>query len=200
MHDVLGHTLSVIILKIDLAARLMADNPDGATQELADVDRIARETLDEVRETLRGYRTRSLKYELELARHTLSIAGIAATVHFDEFKLDAAQEHALSFALREGVTNVVRHAHAKRCNISLTESPGVCRLAIEDDGGSAAAHDCSKGRALGTRSGSGLEAMRERISARGGSVTLHVERGTRLVVELPSADRACARNPASRSA
>jgi two-component system sensor histidine kinase DesK len=75
LHDVLGHTVSVIILKTDLAARLAHQDPDRVVKELADVDRIARETLDEVRQTLRGYRAKSLEHEFELARQTRFVRG-----------------------------------------------------------------------------------------------------------------------------
>lgn len=205
MHDVLGHTLSLIVLKTDLAARLVRQDPGRTAQELADVERIARETLDEVRETLRGYRARSLRHELELARHTLSIAGVEATVEFDEPDLDSAQENALCLALREGITNVVRHADAKHCKISFTESDGFCRLEIEDDG-ARIAPDAEKGPEPlegthdGTRRGSGLQGMRERIVARGGSVTRDVEHGTRLIIELPSTGGTSPSTPASRTA
>ena len=79
MHDVLGHTLSVIILKTDLAARLAHQNLDQAVNEIADANRIARDTLEEVRQTLRGYRARSLEHEFELAKKTLAIAGLTVT-------------------------------------------------------------------------------------------------------------------------
>src|SRR5690242_16110204 len=82
MHDVLGHTLSVIILKADLAARLIHKDPDRAATELAELDRIARDTLGEVRETLRGYRRRDLRREFELAQHSLAAAGIAVAARF----------------------------------------------------------------------------------------------------------------------
>jgi two-component system, NarL family, sensor histidine kinase DesK len=175
MHDVLGHTLSVIILKTDLAARLAHQDPDRAVKELGDVDRIARETLDEVRQTLRGYRAKSLAHELDLARSTLTIAGVSVTTEFEPPPLEPAQENVLCLALREGVTNVVRHARAKHCRLAVIARRGECHLEIEDDGerGSAA------------EEGGGLTGMRERVVASGGSVTHRVDRGTRLIVTLP---------------
>jgi two-component system sensor histidine kinase DesK len=180
MHDVLGHTLSTIILKADLAARVAHHDPDRAVAELSDVDRIARETLDEVRETLQGNRLRSLGRELEIARHTLAIAGVAPTVEADVPRFDAAQENALCLALREGVTNVVRHAQAKSCRIAVTHGEGSCSLTIEDDG----AGDLSRPRAAGP-GGAGLQGMHDRIAARGGTVSREAGRGTRLFITLP---------------
>lgn len=180
MHDVLGHTLSTIVLKIDLAARLAHKYPDRAVAELMDVDRIARDTLDEVRETLQGYRARSIGRELEIARHTLAIADVIATVESDLPRLDAAQENALCLALREGVTNVVRHAKARNCRISVTSHQGSCSLEIEDDG----AGESSDQHSI-ERSGSGLQGMRERIVACGGTVSRESVGGTRLVITLP---------------
>ena len=180
MHDVLGHTLSVIILKTELAMRLAHQDATRTVQELTDVDRIARETLDEVRETLRGYRKRNLNDELELARHTLTIAGVSVTAKFERVQLDQTQENALCLALREGVSNVVRHAGAKHCRLSLTVRDGNCCLEIEDDGerSRGEVHEVGAG-------GSGLQGMRERFAAIGGTVSQRVDRGTRLTVMLP---------------
>jgi two-component system sensor histidine kinase DesK len=176
MHDVLGHTLSVIILKTDLAARLVHQDPDRAVRELEDVDRIARETLDEVRQTLRGYRAKSLEHELEVARSTLTIAGVAVSAEFEAPPLEPAQENVLCLALREGVTNVVRHARAKNCRLTVTARHGECRLEIEDDGERVPSAEDE---------GGGLRGMRERVVASGGSMTHRVDKGTRLTVTLP---------------
>jgi len=182
MHDVLGHTLSVIILKTDLAMRLAHRDPDRVVEELTEVDRIARETLDEVRETLRGYRARSLKHEIELARHTLTIAGIKVTEEFEPVQLDPTQENALCLAIREGVTNIVRHARARHCRLSVAVRDGSCFLEIEDDG----EPDTSAKVATGP-GGAGLQGMRERVAASGGTVTQRMDRGMRLTVALPLA-------------
>lgn len=190
MHDVLGHTLSVIILKTDLAARLAHRDPDRAVKELGEVDRIARETLDEVRQTLRGYRAKSLEHEMELARNTLTIAGIAVTTELAPPPLEPSQENVLCLALREGVTNVVRHARAKRCRLAVTASHGECLLEIEDDGERAPAADVGESEhATQTRGihqeGIGLAGMRERVAESGGSIAQRVDRGTKLTIRLP---------------
>ena len=190
MHDVLGHTLSVIILKTDLAARLAHRDPDRVVKELSEVERIARETLDEVRHTLHGYRAQGLEHELEVARNTLMLAGVTVTTEFEPPPLESAQEHVLCLALREGVTNVVRHARAQRCRLAVTARHGECLLEIEDDGArapladDAAGHRATEGRQLEPE-GAGLRGMRERVAASGGSVTQRVDRGTKLTVKLP---------------
>jgi two-component system sensor histidine kinase DesK len=179
MHDVLGHTLSVIILKTDLATRLAHQNPDRVVAELSDIDRIARETLDEVRQTLRGYRARSLEHEFELAKSTLEIAGLKVTTDFSPPELDPQLENVLCLALREAVTNVVRHARAKSCRLSVVERHGYCQLEIEDNGA------MEETTTEAESDGQGLRGMRERVEASGGTLVQRRERGSRLTIRLP---------------
>ena len=177
LHDVLGHTLSVIVLKAELAKRLIATNPERATAEIEDVESTARTALAEVREAIGGYRTRGLIAEIEAARHTLDTAGVAlqsTAREADAVGLSAAEETVLSLALREAVTNIVRHARAKTCRLRLVSQDGRRRLLIEDDG----EHPLA-------REGNGLRGMRERVEALGGSLSLEREGGTRLLIELP---------------
>jgi two-component system sensor histidine kinase DesK len=177
MHDVLGHTLSVIILKSDLASRLAHKSPDRAVAELAEVDHIARDTLEQVRQTLRGYRAQSLEHEFELAKTTLTIAGLRVTTDFQRPRaLGVPQENILCLALREGVTNIVRHARAGSCRLAVSERSGICQLEIEDDGQRAA---------QGAAQGQGLLGMRERVEESGGTVTQRVDQGTKLTISIP---------------
>ncbi|HEY4213980.1 MAG TPA: histidine kinase [Steroidobacteraceae bacterium] len=178
MHDVLGHTLSLIILKADLSARLAHKDPDRAVKELGEIDRIARATLDEMRQALKGYRAKSLEQEFELARHTLMMAGVGVNTQFQPPRLDPAQENVLCLALREGVTNVVRHARAKHCRLAVGADQRDCLLEIEDDG------EAGESRRAHPEGG-GLAGMRERVAEIGGSITQLVERGTKLIVRLP---------------
>jgi two-component system sensor histidine kinase DesK len=180
LHDVLGHTLSVIVLKAELAGRLLARGEDTsrAVQEIADVERTARSALAEVRETIGGYRARGLPAEMDAARNALTAAG----VHFEVEGLPAAgslrpaEETVLALALREAVTNVVRHAQARTCRLRFTVRNGRHLLAIEDDGQHSALHE-----------GNGLRGMRERVESLGGTFQLEREHGTRLLIELPAA-------------
>ncbi|HEX5284967.1 MAG TPA: sensor histidine kinase [Bryocella sp.] len=181
LHDVLGHTLSVIVLKAELAGRLLDQNGEDAVlrarREMADVESTGRVALAEVREAIGGYRSRGLASEIESARSTLAAAGVALQADATEIRsvrLNAAEETVLALALREAVTNIVRHAHARTCHLRFATQDGVRRLIIEDDGEAAA-----------IREGNGLGGMRERIEALGGRFALEHGQGTRLELHLP---------------
>jgi two-component system sensor histidine kinase DesK len=138
LHDVLGHTLSLIVLKAELAGRLLdldpAANHDRALTEINEVERTARTALAEVREAIGGYRARGLAAEIEAARKTLNTAGVTLHVEaadISDGKLSAAEETVLSLALREAVTNIVRHAHAHTCRLRFTAGHGRRRFIIE---------------------------------------------------------------------
>jgi len=174
LHDVLGHTLSVIILKSELAAKLALQDPQRAQGEMEDVERTAREALSEIRDTIRGYRAQGLPAELERARQTLATAGVEAECHSEEVPLDGARETVLALVVREAVTNVVRHAAARRCRLDVAMEDGHCRLEVADDG-----------RGASGTEGNGLRGMRERVEALGGALVLDGRQGTRLIVTLP---------------
>ena len=185
LHDVLGHTLSVIVLKAELAHRLLnhptASDPSRAATEIADVERIARTALSEVREAIGGYRARGLSAEIEAARRTLDAAGVTLTLDADSTSaasLTPQEETALSLALREAVTNIVRHARATTCHLRFITEDHHRRLVVEDDG-----------KQTILREGNGLRGMRERIESLGGNLSfehgLERDHGTRLLIELP---------------
>jgi two-component system sensor histidine kinase DesK len=179
LHDVLGHTLSVIVLKAELAGRLLAADPVRAAAEIGDVERTARTALAEVREAIGGYRARGLGAEIEAARGTLDAAGvqlIAEGAPAPGAALSAQEETVLALALREAVTNIVRHARATTCRLRFVTEAGHRRLVVEDDGQHTAAPE-----------GNGLRGMRERVEALGGRLSLEREHGTRLLIELPEA-------------
>ena len=179
LHDVLGHTLSVIILKAELAGKLLDRDLQRAKAEIADVEKISREALAEVRHTIRGYRSEGLQVEIERAKSTLETAGVAVEYHSARVGITPAQESVLALALREAVTNVVRHAQAKTCRLQLLQVNGVCRLEIQDDG-----------RGGLHAEGDGLRGMRERIEALGGSLLQDAHAGTKLTITLPLAANA----------
>jgi two-component system, NarL family, sensor histidine kinase DesK len=178
LHDVLGHTLSVITLKSELAGKLMERDPQRARKEVAEVEQISRQALSDVRDAIRGYRSQGLAAELTQAKATLETAGL--TVQCDAattIKLPAVQESVLSLAVREAVTNVVRHAQAHTCRLRLEQQNGSCRLEIHDDG---------RGGAKGE--GNGLRGMRERVEMLGGTLDRDTEAGTKLTITLPLKD------------
>jgi two-component system sensor histidine kinase DesK len=189
LHDVLGHTLSVITLKAELAGRLIASDPARATAEIADVERTARTALAEVREAIGGYRSRGLKAEIASAHRALDLAGVNLIVDSAmdnaadasppgserwDANLSAAEETVLALALREAVTNIVRHARARTCRLRFVTEQGHRRLLVEDDGQHTLA-----------REGNGLRGMRERVESLGGKLSLTRDPGTRLLIELP---------------
>jgi two-component system sensor histidine kinase DesK len=176
LHDILGHTLSLIVLKSELAAKLAPRDATRAAREMRDVEEVSRKALRQVRDAIRGYRA-SLADEVAQSHTLLDAAGIRSTFATDPAAVDRAEEEVLAFALREAVTNVVRHARAKACRVALRTSAGECVLEVEDDGTGGAAPD-----------GSGLRGMRERVAALDGSVvrTRGADGiGTRLEVRIP---------------
>jgi two-component system sensor histidine kinase DesK len=174
LHDVLGHTLSVIILKSELAGKLIDHDPQRAKAEMADVEQTSRAALADVRSTIRGYRSHSLEAELKQAKATLETAGVTVKSESSEVRLTPAQESVVALVVREAVTNVVRHARAHNCHLRLLPVNGNCRIEIQDDG-----------RGGGAVEGNGLRGMRERIEALGGTLERDNSTGTRLSIEFP---------------
>jgi len=184
LHDVLGHTLSVITLKSELAGKLIDRDPERAGKEIREVEQISRQALSDVRDAIRGYRTKGLAAELAQAKVTLETAGL--TVQCDAattMKLPAMQESVLSLAVREAVTNVVRHARASNCRMRIEQHNGSCRLEIADDG-----------QGFATMEGNGLRGMRERVEMLGGTLERHNKSGTMLTITLPLREAAAKQN------
>ena len=137
LHDLLGHSLSVITLKAELAGRMLRDRPgDGAAaaREVAELEQVARTALGEVREAASGYRQPTLDGELAGARMALSAAGISAEVVEARVALDPAVEAVLAWAVREGATNVIRHSGARHCTVRITASLTDAGVEVVDDG------------------------------------------------------------------
>jgi two-component system, NarL family, sensor histidine kinase DesK len=180
LHDVLGHTLSVIVLKSELAGRLFSRNPERAAAEIADVEHIAREALTEVREAIRGYRAEGLAAEVRRAQSVLDAAGVTLACHDIPPALSPTEESVLSLVLREAVTNIVRHAQASHCTLRFEETDGQTLLVVEDDGRGGVRED-----------GNGVRGMRERIEALGGHFAVNAangagQHGTRLTIQIPA--------------
>jgi len=174
LHDVLGHTLSVIILKSELASRMVDKDLPRAAQEIRDVERISRDALAEVRRALKGYRAAGLDAEIAQARATLETAGIKVQASSNRLDLSPAQEGVLALVIREAVTNILRHSQATECGLRLLQSDGVCSLEIADNG-------CGSNGA----EGEGLKGMRQRVETLGGNVQRKTSPGTTLTITLP---------------
>ncbi|MBB5344669.1 sensor histidine kinase [Tunturibacter empetritectus] len=175
LHDVLGHTLSVIVLKAELAGRLVESDPQRAAREIADVESTARTALSEVREAIGGYRSQGLTSEMERARKTLQSAGVALSCESPVPQLNASEETVLCLTMREAITNIVRHAKATQCRVRFARSEdGYHSLLITDDGAQPK-----------IREGNGLRGMRERIQSLGGRLTITNSPGVTILIELP---------------
>jgi two-component system sensor histidine kinase DesK len=175
LHDVLGHTLSVIVLKSELAGRLIERDPQRAALEIAEVEKTARTALSEVRQAIGGYRSQGLPAEMELARSTLQAAGVTLACETPLPHLYATEETVICLAVREAVTNIVRHAQATHCRIGFNTSvDGYHSLLITDDGAHPKLHE-----------GNGLRGMRERVQSLGGRLSITTDPGITLLIELP---------------
>ena len=187
LHDLLGHTLSLITLKSKLAGRLDEQEPARAAQEIREVERVARQALREVREAVAGYRQPRLANEVDSARQLLEAAGIACSLEYTGLELPAAPDAVLAWTVREGVTNVIRHSHAQHCVIRLKRDQNTVRGEVINDGD-------RRERASGARDreGIGLSGLTERVTSIGGCIEAGPVRtpgktGFRLLVELPVA-------------
>src|SRR5215203_3910600 len=179
LHDLIGHSLSLITLKSELAGRLLTTAPEKAKAEVDDIEGVARRALREVREAVAGYRRPTLDEELAGAAEMLEAAGIDCRITSEAGVLPNAIDAVLAWAVREGTTNVIRHSRAKGCEIFVARSDGEVYAEITDDG---------HGRVNEDNSGSGLPGLAERVSSFGGGrfeAGPLQGRGFRLRVSLP---------------
>jgi two-component system sensor histidine kinase DesK len=181
LHDLLGHSLTTITVKADLAKRLAERDPQRAAREIAEVEQLSRSSLADVRAAVSGYRDVTLVGELASAREVLRAAGLQVELPGAVDVVDPSLSELFGWVVREGVTNVVRHARASRCTIAL----GARWITIDDNG---------RGGVAGA--GNGLTGLRERVEAAGGTLVttgrgdgwrLHVQIGEPVVPERPPA-------------
>ncbi|CAM2985488.1 sensor histidine kinase [Saccharomonospora xinjiangensis] len=175
LHDLLGHSLTSVIMHAQLCHHLVDSDPGRARDAAAKAEKTARAALSEVRAAVSGLRQANLDAELESARETLSGAGVELFTRRDpELRLLGSTEHELALALREAVTNVARHARASTCRVDLSARDGELRMVVADDG-------------IGGwhRPGNGLTGTRERISVLGGRVEYSGSAGTTLTIAVP---------------
>jgi two-component system, NarL family, sensor histidine kinase DesK len=179
LHDLLGRTLSLIAVKAELASRLSAKGDRSADAELADVQRLARQAVRDVREAVAGGHVPSIDVELAAAEVALRSVGIKVSVNNTAASIDPAHETTIAWALREAVTNVVKHSAARTCRIALDAADGCTTLDVDDDG---------RGP-IGEGTGTGLEGLADRIHALGGTLEVGPSDGCgfRLRVRLGAA-------------
>ncbi len=194
LHDLLGHNLALIAVKGELAEALIATAPERAATEMRAVQDAARLALQEVRAAVAGYRQPTLASELRGAEEILAAAGIAYHDEGTTVTVPPATEAVLAWAVREGVTNVIRHSRATRCAIRLTHAEGHVGVEVDDDGpsSSGSASDATPSASAPGAGGSGLPGLAERVAALGGryDASLRPEGGFRLSVTLPVAGTA----------
>jgi two-component system, NarL family, sensor histidine kinase DesK len=181
LHDLLGHSLSLITLKSELAGRLLPNAPEKAATEVHDIEGVARQALREVREAVAGYRRPTLDEELAGASEMLEAAGISCLIENQTGVLPKAVDAVLAWAVREGTTNVIRHSRAKHCRIVLARENEEIYAEITDDGG-------GYQKESGEDSGSGLSGLAERVATFAGRVETNSlpDGGFHLRVVLPA--------------
>jgi two-component system sensor histidine kinase DesK len=187
LHDLLGHTLSLITMKLELSRRLLDRDPATARRELAEAEDVARHALAEVRAAVTGIRAAGFAAELASAALLLRTSGVRLDQHLQVSNLPEPVECALALVLREAATNIARHAHATLARVSLTGAADGVRLCIEDNG-----------RGGIHAAGNGLHGMRERVQALGGTLELDSPPGggTRLDIRVPLVAAAATRGAA----
>ena len=176
LHDVLGHTLSLISVKSELAGRLIETDPGRAADEVRSIHESARTALAEVREAIGGFREQTLDEALEHVRASLRAADVELQLDIDpDAALEPKRQAMLALVIREAATNVIRHSDARRCRIRLFRDAGGTRLDISDDGGGSIRAD-----------GGGIQGMRARIESLGGDLIIE-DNGKRLTASIPEA-------------
>ncbi|WP_187274063.1 histidine kinase [Paenibacillus sp. N3.4] len=184
LHDTLGHTLSLITLKSELAEKLMIKQPERALQEVKDIQATSRAALKQVRVLISGMHAISIDDEIERSKEILSTAGIAFKVEgsFGSWQAPPLVQNILGMCLREAVTNVIKHSGATACMLMLHEEDAKWMITITDNG-----PVCNENKASSPSSGRGLLGMKERLELIEGTIAFHRGSGseTRLVIQVP---------------
>jgi two-component system, NarL family, sensor histidine kinase DesK len=187
LHDLLGHSLSLITLKAELAGRLLDADPERAAREVADLERVARRSLGEVRAAVTSYRQPGLAAELATARHMLAAAGMECQVNAPgSIELPPAIDALLAWTVREGATNVVRHSGARTVTITVSIAADEVSAEIADDG---VGPTWGADRRADEHQGSGLSGLTERARAAGAEISSGEGpggKGFRLLVRVPA--------------
>lgn len=174
LHDVLGHTLSLIAMKSELAQKRFSADPQAALSETEQIEVIARQALVRVREVIHGYTMAPLAQEIARVATVLRSVGLSVECSVDHAAMTSMQESVFAMILQEASTNILRHAHARCCRIAVQATEEAVQLLIIDDGQGAAHYD-----------GFGLRGMRERLRLLGGSLDICADYGTHLRANLP---------------
>ncbi len=179
LHDVLGHTLSLIVMKSELASRLFERDQNAAVAQIREVETVARAALGQIRTAVAGIRIAGLEAELANARLSLLAADIQLHYQLAPVQLASDVETVFALAVRESVTNIIRHSNARKVEIELTHGKNILQLQISDDG---------KGTLI--KPGHGLSGMRERLELLGGRLEIDTgpQGGVRLSLHCPMSE------------
>jgi two-component system sensor histidine kinase DesK len=175
LHDLLGHALSVIILKSELAGKLIRKNSKQAEKEIKEVEEISRKALSEVRDVVKGFRKVGLGAELRSIKVALKAAEIKYSIDSTPIKISSQIENVLAYILRESVTNIIRHSKATQCEFSIHHSGSNLEFSISDNGIGY----------LPNKSDFGVEGMRTRVKLLGGKMKIKSSNGTTIQLKIP---------------
>lgn len=162
LHDLLGHSISLITLKSDLAGRLLEKDPRAASQQVHEVERVARQALRDVREAVDGYRQQTLRGELDGTRQILEAAGAECTIEYKPQSLPPDIDMVLAWIVRGAVTNVIRHSRARHCLIHTASDDAHIHAEIHNDG--------PPRTESSNAGGSGLSGLAERLAKVSGKI------------------------------
>lgn len=174
LHDVLGHSLSSLALKAELARRVFHTDPARALTEISEIERIARQGLKDVREAIHGYYAGDIYAELDRVESLLKASDVKVERRCERLEMPPAKERVLALIVRETVTNILRHSEARACRLALFRTEGAYRLEISDDG-----------RGGSHEEGVGMRSIRTRAEALGGTAVWSSAGGTQVSVTLP---------------
>lgn len=176
LHDVIGHTFSLINVKAQLAQKLIHKDPDKAQQEIKELEQISRSAMAEVRQTVSNYHEKDMASEISKAKILAQSADIRLTCQADALPKEGPLNSALAFVIRELMTNIIKHSNASQCRIEYQKNHGTHHLTISDNG---------KLAGTSIKQGNGLRGIKERVEALRGNTNLSTDKGFCFSVEIP---------------
>ncbi|MFT6732716.1 MAG: two-component system sensor histidine kinase DesK [Polaribacter sp.] len=182
LHDLIGHTFSVITLKAELAGKLIDKEPLAAKLQIKELENISRDALKQIREVVTGYRTSDLNTELAHAKYVLQSNDVIFEYQFDEFPLDDDTNKELAIILKEAVTNILKHSNADKVLAIIRLVDGMISMVISDNGVGFSEQSNRKGFGL---KGFGLKGMFERVKKLSGDLVIDSKSGTMLTISIP---------------
>ena len=184
LHDVIGHTFSLITIKAQVAQKLVTKDTLRAQQELKELEQISRDAMSEVRATVTRYQTKDMLSEISKAKILTQSADIKLTCHTAPLPENEKVNSTLAFVIRELMTNLVKHANADQCELKYERTDSKHLLSISDNG--RILKDSNICEEMAIREGNGLRGIKERVAALGGDVSFRINKGFTAIIEVPS--------------